>query len=100
MNQVGYVTIVCILPRIILLPLKNQDKKMTTKSFPEYTREEMLECLTECYTALVDIYRLTAGADIKKEAGPHHDEVIFNIANEPLDKMFNRISSEKPTAHK
>ncbi len=62
---------------------------MTTRSFPEYTKEEMLECLMECYVALVKIYWLTQGKN----------QEIFDIANEPLDKMFKRISSENP-AHK
>lgn len=55
-----------------------------TKPFEEYTKEEMLECLKECYAALVSIYYLT------KKDGSHHDEVIFETTNQPLNKMWER----------
>jgi hypothetical protein len=71
---------------------------MTTKGFIEYTKEEMLECLTECYSALVQIYHICKYEITDNEM--KQLELIYEEVNKPLDKMFNRISSKKPAAQK
>lgn len=71
-------------------------KKLDTKKFPDYTREEMLETLMSCYSALVGIYRLTKPEEVDILA--YHDisdslprfQEIYELAKEPLDEMFER----------